>query len=50
MSDDEIKDILVALINNNRFPTSDNIESLAKSAAKFIKIMRDKVGEKEEFQ
>ena len=50
MSDSEIKDILVALINNNRFPTSDDIESLAKSASKFVKIMRDKVGEKDDYQ
>lgn len=50
MSDNEIKDILIALINSNRFPASDNIESLAKAASKFIKIMRDKVGEKEDYQ
>ncbi|MEG0295627.1 MAG: hypothetical protein RR620_02840 [Clostridium sp.] len=43
MTDDQIKDIVIALINNGRIATYDDSEKNAKDVAKVIKVLREKV-------
>lgn len=43
MTDDQIKDIVIALINNGRIATHDDSEKNAKDVAKVIKVLREKV-------
>ena len=43
MTDDQIKDIIIALINNGRIANTTDSEKNAKEVAKAINILNDKI-------